>query len=105
MAGMRNAMAIALLGETFGADEALRLGLVNRVVPLNELETSTLAWAERLANGPTRAIGRLKRLVRTSFEDDLRTRLDPERDEVVANARTEDFAPAVARFLRQRKPP
>jgi 2-(1,2-epoxy-1,2-dihydrophenyl)acetyl-CoA isomerase len=102
--GMRHAMAIALLGETFGADEALRLGLVNRVVPLAALESSTREWAERLANGPTRAIGRLKRLVRSSFEDDLRTRLDRELDEFVANARSDDFTGAVDAFLHKRRP-
>jgi len=102
--GDAHAMAIALLGETFDADEALRLGLVNRVVPMAALESSTRGWAERLANGPTRAIGRLKRLVRTSFEDDLRTRLDRERDEFVANARSEDFTGAVDAFLHKRRP-
>lgn len=102
--GMRNAMAIALLGESFGADEALRLGLVNRVVPLAALESSTRELAQRLAAGPTRAIGRIKRLIRTSFDNDLRTRLDQERDEFVANARSEDFTGAVAAFLQKRRP-
>src|SRR5205823_14349894 len=97
--GLRNAMAIALLGETFDADEALRLGLVNKVVPMAALESSVNQLAQRLAAGPTRAIGRLKRLVRTSFEDDLPTRLDRERDEFVANARTEDFTVAVDAVL------
>lgn len=102
--GLRNAMAIALLGETFGADEALRLGLVNRVVPMAALESSTREIAQRLAAGPTRAIGRLKRLFRSSLDNDLRTRLDQERDEFVANVATEDFAAGIAAFLQKRRP-
>ena len=60
--------------------------------------------AQRLAAGPTLAIGRMKRLIRTSFENDLATQLGHEEDEFVANARTEDFANAVADFLQKRRP-
>jgi 2-(1,2-epoxy-1,2-dihydrophenyl)acetyl-CoA isomerase len=102
--GMRNAMAIALLGETFDAGEALRLGLVNKVVPRASLEQSTNEMAQRLASGPTRAIGRIKRLIRESFDNDLAAQLDHERDTFVANARTEDFTNAVASFLQKRRP-
>jgi len=102
--GMRNAMAIALLGETIDATEALRLGLVNKVVPGADLEASASEMAQRLAAGPTRAIGRIKRLIRTSFEHDLSSQLDRERDAFVANARSHDFTSAVSSFLRKLKP-
>lgn len=102
--GMRNAMAIALLGETFDAAEALRLGLVNKVVPRTELDSSANEMAQRLAAGPTRAIGDIKRLIRTSFDHDLPSQLDRERDAFVANARTHDFTNAVASFLKKLKP-
>ena len=101
---MRNAMAIALLGETIDATEALRLGLVNKVVPGADLEASASEMAQRLAAGPTRAIGRIKRLIRTSFEHDLSSQLDRERDAFVANARSHDFTSAVSSFLRKLKP-
>ena len=104
LVGMRNAMAIALLGDTFDAAEALRLGLVNKVVPRATLETETNAIAQRLAAGPTRAIGRIKRLIRTSFDNDLATQLDHERDAFVANARSEDFTNAVGSFLGKQRP-
>ena len=102
--GMRNAMAIALLGKTFDAAEALRLGLVNVVVPRAELEASTNEMAQRLAAGPTRAIGRIKRLIRTSFDNDLDAQLDRERDAFVANAGSQDFTNAVASFLKKERP-
>ncbi|MES2360728.1 MAG: enoyl-CoA hydratase-related protein [Pseudomonadota bacterium] len=104
MVGMRNAMAIALLGDSFDAAEALRLGLVNKVVPLAELQSSAEQMAQRLAAGPTLAIGRMKRLIRASFETDLDGQLDRERFDFISNAGTEDFGNAVAAFLRKQKP-
>ena len=69
-------MQIALRCDSFDLAEALRLGLVNRVVPEAELRAQTLALAQRLAAGPTLAYGQLKRLLRQSFDNDLATQLD-----------------------------
>lgn len=102
--GMRNAMAIALLGDTFDAAEALRLGLVNRVVPMQALESTAQQMAQRLAAGPTLAIGRMKRLIRTSFENDLASQLHQERIDFMSNLHTEDFRNAVTAFLQKQKP-
>ncbi|RJF91923.1 enoyl-CoA hydratase/isomerase family protein [Noviherbaspirillum saxi] len=102
LVGLRNAMAIALLGESFDAQEALRLGLVNRVVPAAELDAATDALAKRLADGPTLAIGRMKRLMRQSFDNDLATQLDLERENFRASAATEDFAEALDAFFSKR---
>jgi 2-(1,2-epoxy-1,2-dihydrophenyl)acetyl-CoA isomerase len=102
LVGLRNAMQIALLSETFDAAEALRLGLVNRVVPADRLEAETQALAQRLAAGPTLAYGRLKRLMRQSFETDLASQLDDERDNFAASSKTGDFGEAVNAFLAKR---
>lgn len=104
LVGTRNAMAIALLGDTFDAAEAHRLGMVNQVVPLAALTSSSLGIAQRLASGPTLAIGRMKRLIRGSFEHDLDTQLDLEKQEFVANAQSDDFKGAIDAFLNKRKP-
>jgi 2-(1,2-epoxy-1,2-dihydrophenyl)acetyl-CoA isomerase len=104
MVGLRNAMAIALLGDTFDAAEALRLGLVNRVVPAATLEEETDSLARRLAEGPTLAIGRMKRLLRQSLHNDLGTQLDLERDNFRASAGTEDFGEALSAFFARRPP-
>lgn len=69
LVGLRNAMQIALLSDTFDAAEALRLGLVNRVVPDAQLHVETLALARRLAAGPTCAYGHIKRLLRQSHNE------------------------------------
>jgi len=99
LVGLRNAMQIALLSDTFDAAEALRLGLVNRVVPAAELEAATQTLAQRLAAGPTLAYGRMKRLLRQSFDHTLPEQLDAERENFQASARTADFKGAVNAFL------
>lgn len=104
LVGLRNAMQIALLGETFLADEALRLGLVNRVVPANQLAAETDQLAYKLANGPTLAMGKMKRLLRASFNHDLATQLQAECEAFKASTRTADFAEALDAFFGKRAP-
>lgn len=104
LVGLRRAMAIALLCDTLNADEALAMGLVNRVVPAAELTEATQALAQRLASGPTLAYGRMKRLLRTAFDHDLATQLDLEREAFHASAGTQDFAEAMSAFFARRRP-
>ena len=102
LVGLRNAMQIALLSDTIDAAEALRLGLINRVVPAAELQRETMLLAQRLADGPTLAHGRLKRLLRQSFDNDLPTHLDAERAAFTASTQTQDFAEGLAAFFGKR---
>lgn len=102
LVGLRNAMQIALLSETFDAAEALRLGLVNRVVPADQLHEETMALARRLAAGPTQAYGRMKRLMRQSFETALATQLDAERENFKASTQTDDFKAGISAFFAKR---
>jgi hypothetical protein len=104
LVGLRKALEIALLGERFGAAEALRLGLVNRVVPAAELEAQVLALAQRLAAGPAQSIAQMKRLMRISFEHDLRGQLDAERAAFLRCAATRDFSEGLDAFLAKRAP-
>lgn len=104
LVGLRQALQIALLSEPIEAHEALRLGLVNFVVPAAELAVRTEALAQRLAAGPTLAYGRMKRLLRQSFDNDLPAQLDAERDAFCASAATRDFGEALAAFFERRKP-
>ena len=101
--GLRKALEIALLGDAFTADDALRLGLVNRVVPVAELETATTALAQRLAAGPTVAYGAMKRLMRASTDHTLAEQLAAEKEAFVHCAGTEDFRAGVEAF-HQRQP-
>jgi 2-(1,2-epoxy-1,2-dihydrophenyl)acetyl-CoA isomerase len=104
LVGLRSAMQIALLSDSFDAADAMRLGLVNRVVPAADLQRETLALAQRLASGPTLAYGRLKRLLRQAFENDLATQLAAEAEQFRASTRTDDFAEGIAAFLAKRPP-
>jgi 2-(1,2-epoxy-1,2-dihydrophenyl)acetyl-CoA isomerase len=102
LVGSKKAMEILLLGERFGAEEALRLGLVNRVVPEAELERATAAMAAVLAAGPVLATRNGKRLLRHS--QSLSAQLDAEAVSFGACAATGDFAEGVRAFLDKRAP-
>lgn len=104
LVGLRKAMEIALLSDTYDAAEALRLGLVNRVVPAASLAEETERLARRLAEGPTFAYGRIKALLRGSLDASLRDQLAAEGDAFCACVRTADFAEGVAAFLAKRPP-
>jgi 2-(1,2-epoxy-1,2-dihydrophenyl)acetyl-CoA isomerase len=104
LVGLRRALEIALLSETIDANEALRLGLVNRVVPQLSLKAETLKFAERLAAGSPIAMGHLKRLMRESFSHDLREQLAAESAAFKACAASADFSEAVGAFFEKRVP-
>lgn len=100
--GMKKAREIALLAETFDASEALRLGLVNRVVPAGEVEGEALALARRLAAGPTQAYGRIKMLLDASAANTLGEQLELERKAFAETTRTADFREGIAAFVEKR---
>jgi 2-(1,2-epoxy-1,2-dihydrophenyl)acetyl-CoA isomerase len=101
--GLRRAMELILLGESIDANEALRLGLVNRVVPVARLEEEVLAFARRLATGPTFAYGRIKRLLRASLDNDLTAQMDAEQAAFCGCAGSADFAEGIAAFFEKRQ--
>ncbi len=104
LVGFRRALEIALLSETIDAAEALRLGLVNRVVPRASLEEETAKLAARLAAGPAVSQANTKALMRGSFDRDLAAQLDAEARSFGACAATADFGEAVNAFLEKRRP-
>ena len=104
LVGLRNALWIAMMSETFDAAEAHRLGLVNQVVPADRLAAETDRIARHLAAGATLAMGRLKRLMRASSGNDLATQLDLERDAFHAGTTTDDFREGLDAFFARRKP-
>lgn len=103
LVGLRKALEIALLDEPVEAAEALRLGLINKVVPKTDLQDETLRLAERLVNGPTLAFGRLKALLRESGGRDLQGQLDAERRSFLDSTATSDFQEGLQAFLQKRR--
>jgi 2-(1,2-epoxy-1,2-dihydrophenyl)acetyl-CoA isomerase len=102
--GLRRAMEIALLGETFDAPTALRLGLVNRVVPAADLASEAARLAQRLADGPTVALGAMKRLLRDSPQRALPQQLEAEQAAFLQCAATSDFRGALDAFAAKQRP-
>ncbi|MGS0897361.1 enoyl-CoA hydratase/isomerase family protein [Burkholderia stagnalis] len=98
LVGLRRALEIAMLGETFGVADAERLGLINRVVPADRLQEESDALAQRLASGPTLAYGAIRRLMRESFDRSLSAQLDVEAAAFRACAGTQDFSAGLEAF-------
>ena len=104
LVGLQKAKELVFFGDDVPALEAARLGLVNKVVPSDQLESEARAWAERLAQGPTQALGLAKGLLNRSLDSD---RAGSFRDEAVAQERTMSTADAnegIAAFAERRKP-
>lgn len=97
--GLRRALEIAMLGEAFTAADALQFGLINRVLPTDQLEAATLTLAQRLAAGPTQAYGAMKRLMRDSFDRSFSEQLQAEKQNFVHCMGTEDFRAGVEAFF------
>ena len=76
--GLGRAFELLLLGDTLDAATAERYGLVNKVVPHDELLPAARSWAERLAKGPTLAIGMTKRMVNNELGMDLISAVEAE---------------------------
>ena len=104
LVGLRNALEIALLGDTLTASDALRLGLVNRVVPAEHLDTATATLIARIAQGPTLAYGATKRLMRASFDRDLDTQLIAETAAFAGCAATQDMRAGIEAFFEKKTP-
>ncbi|UMZ72954.1 enoyl-CoA hydratase/isomerase family protein [Natranaerofaba carboxydovora] len=104
MIGAAKATELIMTGRTVEAKEALELGLVNKVVPGEDLEKATKEFANKLAQGPTKAFGNMKALVNRSAFSGLESILDNELEYQINCAKTEDFKEGVSAFLEKRKP-
>lgn len=102
--GLQKAKELVFFGDDLAAPEAERLGLVNKVVPGEELEATVAEWAGRLAAGPTKAIGFAKRLLNRSLDVDRATLFEEEALLVEMIASTEDSTEGVASFIERRPP-
>ncbi len=104
LVGLAKAMELCLTGDTVTAEEALRMGLVNRVVPAEELVTATAAVAQRLASLPARGLALTKRLLNQSYDNTLEQQLEAEAFAQETAGLTEDHYEGVVAFIEKRKP-
>ncbi|UUU33118.1 enoyl-CoA hydratase-related protein [Streptomyces sp. CA-210063] len=104
LVGPHRAKELMFFGDALPAADAERLGLVNRVVPAQDLEKTAREWAERLAAGPTRALALTKHLVNTSLDTDRATAFSAEAAAQEINMTTADAQEGVASFVERRTP-
>lgn len=102
--GFGRAFELAATNEPITAEDALPLGLVNRVLPADQLAAATRELAVRLAQAPTKALGLTKRAMNRAFQLTIDEALDYEAYLQEIAARTADHREGVAAFLEKRKP-
>ncbi|MDX8360218.1 MULTISPECIES: enoyl-CoA hydratase [Bacillaceae] len=104
LVGPYRAKELFFSGETVSADQAKELGILNRVVPLESLESETTKLAMKLAHGPSKAYGMMKKIIDRSYESSLDDILEQERITQTLMIHTEDHLEGVSAFKEKRKP-
>ncbi len=102
--GFGRAMELCCTGRPVKAEEALAIGLVNQVVPSDELKEATQKLAKRLASLPAKAISLTKRLLNQSFENNFKEQLAQEAFAQDTAGKTRDHFEGVVAFIEKRKP-
>jgi len=102
--GKEKAMALILSREIIGAEEALKIGLVSKVFPHDQLMDEARNLARSIATGPSVAVELTKRGLQRSLENDLRTQLDYETYAQNICRQTEDHKEGIRAFAEKRKP-
>lgn len=104
LVGYRKAVEMAYFNEPIGSEEALRLGLVNRVFPAETFEAEVAETAARLARGPTETYGRARNLMRLGLLESLESQMESERQGLVASSLSGEFREGIQAFAEKRKP-
>ena len=87
----QQATQMAFFGDTYTAEEMKKLGFINEIVPHEDLEETSLQWAERLAKGPTLTYARTKKLFFEALSTPLEEHLEIERQIQIKSAESEDY--------------
>jgi len=104
LVGAAKARELYFTGAVVSGDEAVRMGLVNRVVPAAQLPAAAAAWAAELAALPTIAVGYMKRNLNTGLQGTLSQVLDAEAIHMIRTFETDDHKGAAAAFVEKRAP-
>jgi len=104
LAGSARAMGLALLAEPLAAEEAARWGLIWKVLDDEQLMPEASALARKLAAGPTKGYGLLKKALQGSAGNSLDAQLDLERDLQREAGLSEDYREGVSAFMQKRAP-
>ncbi len=104
LVGPANAAEMFYTGDMIDAQKALRLGIVNAVVPAAQLEAETRALAQRIGQGPRVAIRAVKQMLFAQAKQKLTEALEYEVEEQMKCFASEDCAEGISAFLGKRKP-
>ena len=102
--GFQKALALAMLGDKIGAEEAEKMGMIYKMIPLESFEEDVNKLALKMANMPTKALGMIKELFNKSMTNDLESQLALESKLQIEAAQSNDYAEGVAAFIEKRKP-
>jgi 2-(1,2-epoxy-1,2-dihydrophenyl)acetyl-CoA isomerase len=100
--GVHRAKELLMLGDDVTAEQARSIGLINRIVPDDELPDAAAALAQRLASGPTRALALAKWLVNRSLDGSRSASFDDEAIAQDLNMHTADGQEGLASFVERR---
>lgn len=103
LVGSAKAFELSTMGSRIKGPEAYELGLVNKVVPLNELDAAVKEYTDYYANAPTKAIGLMKKMLNKSGNASLDEMLDYEAYCQEIAGSSEDYKEGVNAFLEKRK--
>ena len=104
LVGGQKALELLLTGKPLNADQALELGLVDRVVPADQLTANAVEFAASLASGPTLAIGNIKTAAKQGVEMSLDGGLSLEREAIGRLFASRDATEGLTAFLNKRQP-
>lgn len=102
--GFQKAQALAMLGDKIGAEEAEKMGMIYKMIPLENFEEDVNKLALKLANMPTLALGKIKEAFNASLTNTLEEQLALESKLQIEAASSNDYAEGVAAFIEKRKP-
>jgi 2-(1,2-epoxy-1,2-dihydrophenyl)acetyl-CoA isomerase len=102
--GLHRAKELAFFADIIDARQAEEFGLVNRVVPADQLDAFVDDWAARLATGPPLALSMTKAMLNNAFDLGMDQALEEEARSQAVNFATADTAEAMAAFLQKREP-
>lgn len=102
--GWAKAAEVAFTGRTLSADECLELGLVNQVVPADELSGAAMALAQEIAENAPLAVQATKRMMRMAMDETFEANVHHVYLQLLPLFRSEDFQEGVQSFLEKRKP-
>jgi enoyl-CoA hydratase/carnithine racemase len=104
LVGLHKAKELVLLANMLNAAEAAEIGLVNRVVAAEELDSLVSSWVDLLLAGPPIALSLSKQLLNKSFETSMDQALEAEAQAQSVNSSSADAREARAAFMEKREP-